>query len=320
MTNPSTKSETFSLNPSPVSSRSMRTRGIWMVLCGATLWGVSGSAAQVLFQSYAMQPAWLVAFRMFMSGSLLVCGCFLRPTTRKNVMAIWRHRKDTMHLCMYAVLGLTCVQYSYFASIRYGNAATATLLQYLGPVLIVLFIAFQARRMPTRSETVSVILAVLGCFFLVTNGHWRGLTLSMPALLWGLLSAVGLAFYTLYPKRLIQTYGSLPVVGWAMCIGGVIVFATRPQWPVSPMHSLSLWLLVGFVVLFGTLIAFSLYLHSLKYLSPSETSLIGCAEPLSSAAIALLFLHVKLGGFGLLGGLCILATILLLSRSVPPAT
>ena len=39
--------------------------------------------------------------------------------------------------------------------------------------------------------------------------------------------------------------------------------------------------LITFVVIFGTLIAFYLYLDSIRYLTPKETTLFGCTEPLA---------------------------------------
>lgn len=104
-----------------------------------------------------------------------------------------------------------------------------------------------------------------------------------------------------------------------MLIGGGTIFATNPKWPDLVTHGFRVWLLIWFIVLFGTLLAFCLYLDSLKYLSPSETSIVGCAEPLSSAFIALTCLHVSLGIFGILGGLCIITTIFILTKAAPTA-
>lgn len=38
---------------------------------------------------------------------------------------------------------MLAVQYRYFAAIKYPNAATATILQYAGPALIAIYVAFQ---------------------------------------------------------------------------------------------------------------------------------------------------------------------------------
>jgi drug/metabolite transporter (DMT)-like permease len=288
-------------------------KGLSMVLLGAILWGVSGTAAQVLFQRDGFDPGWLVSTRMSASGLLLLLAVAIRSGL-KPVFLVWRNTKDSLRLVLFGILGLLGVQYSYFASIQYGNAATATLLQYLGPVFITVYLAFRRRSLPNQWESIAVALALIGTFFLVTNGKWHGLSISTLAVVWGIISALTLSFYTLYPKGLLQTYGSATIVGWAMVIGGIGMAFKSPPWRFTGHSSLGAWWLVGFVVLFGTLVAFYLYISSLKYISASEASLLACGEPLSAAIVAMVFLHVKMGGFALFGGLCILVTVVILAR------
>lgn len=77
--------------------------------------------------------------------------------------------------------------------------------------------------------------------------------------------------------------------------------------------------LVGFVVIGGTLVAFYLYLTSQRYISPAETSLLACAEPLSAALAAVVWLHTPLSIGEIAGGLCIVATVAVLSWGNRPA-
>ncbi|KFN03963.1 eamA-like transporter family protein [Bacillus clarus] len=69
--------------------------------------------------------------------------------------------------------------------------------------------------------------------------------------------------------------------------------------------------LIGFVVIFGTLIAFYLYLDSIRYLTPKETTLFGCTEPLAAIISSVLILHVP---FQLLGAFCVIVMVLVLSQ------
>ena len=64
-------------------------------------------------------------------------------------------------------------------------------------------------------------------------------------------------------------------------------------------------LFVLFVILFGTLIPFFLYLESLRYIRPTETSLLASAEPLTAAVAAVLWLKVPFGLPEWVGALCI---------------
>lgn len=72
--------------------------------------------------------------------------------------------------------------------------------------------------------------------------------------------------------------------------------------------------LITFVVIFGTLIAFYLYLDSIRYLTPKETTLFGCTEPLAAIISSVLILHVPFQSFQLLGAFCVIVMVLILSQ------
>ncbi|QSO55424.1 EamA family transporter [Alicyclobacillus curvatus] len=288
--------------------------GIIMVLIGSTLWGISGTAAQKLFQHDGFSAGWLVDVRMGLSGIVLLLSVWLSQG-RQKLLAVWKSGRDSAHLIGFAFIGLLGVQYSYLASIEDGNAAMATFLQYLGPAFLLLYVTWRARRLPTRVETTAVILALFGTLLLVTNGVWGKIVVPPSAVIWGIISAVTLAIYTVSPFQLIRKYGSATVVGWAMLIGTVFCSFITPPWHVQGSHfTLSSFLLIGFVVVFGTLVAFYLYLSSTNYITPSETSLIACMEPLSAAVASVVWLHTRLGVATIVGGLCILITVVLLAR------
>nr|WP_211230642.1 DMT family transporter [Alicyclobacillus herbarius] len=290
-----------------------RFKGLSMVLLGAVLWGVSGTIAQVLFQRYGFTPGWLVTVRMSVAGLLLLAASAIRSGPRQ-VLAVWKDKRDAGKLVLFGIVGLLGVQYSYFASISYGNAATGTILQYMGPMFITVYVAWRTRRMPSGPQVLSVVLALIGAFFLVTNGDIHSFSVAPLAVLWGVVSAITLAFYSLYPQPLLHRYGAATVVGWAMFIGGIGMSFIAPPWYFTGQSSLGIWGLVGFVVVFGTLIAFYVYIASLKYISASEASVLSCGEPLSAAIIAVACLHVHMGVLAMLGGACILATVVILAR------
>lgn len=289
-------------------------KGLSMVLLGAVLWGISGTAAQVLFQRDALHAGWLTSVRMSGAGLMLLAAISLKSGLLRTI-AVWQDKRDAARLAVFAIIGLLGVQYSYLASIRYGNAATGTVLQYMGPMFITVYVALRQRRMPTIRQSASVVLALAGAFFLVTNGHWHRLSVSPLAVFWGFVSAVTLAFYSLYPQDLLHKYGSATIVGWAMLIGGVAMGFRAPPWHFLGHSSVLTWGLVGFVVVFGTLIAFYVYIASLKYISAAEAGVLSSGEPLSASIIAVAFLHVHLGVMAMLGGLCVLATVTLLASN-----
>lgn len=287
--------------------------GILMALSGAALWGISGVVVQRLFETFAFDPGWLVNVRLIVSGVLLLLLAKI-TNPEQSLYALFKDRTDLIQLIIFALLGMFGVQYTFFVAIAEGNAATATLLQYLGPAFIVLYVAYQLKRLPVLGEWLALSLAMAGTFLLVTNGSLSGLQISVPALVWGILSAVTAAFYTIYPQRLIQKWGSILIVGWAMLIAGICMTPFQHPWNLGDQQfnwtSISFLL---FVILFGTLCSFVLYLDSLRYLSPTYTGLLGMAEPFCSVVVAVIWLNHQMGWFEYMGAACIIGTVIVLS-------
>ncbi|MFH7818201.1 DMT family transporter [Neobacillus thermocopriae] len=288
-----------------------RAKGIFLVIIAAIFWGVSGTVAQYLFHHKGFTTGWLVVIRLVFSGAGLLF--FAQTMGKQNIWHVWKNKKDLFQLITFGILGMWGVQYTYFAAIEHGNAATATILQYLAPVIIASFLCLRDKTWPAKHELTAIFFALGGTFLLVTKGNIHALSISVPAFVWGVLSAFALAFYTLYPANLLSKWGSLITVGWGMMIGGIAFSFFSPPWQFQGDWSFTSFISVVFVVIFGTLIAFFCYMESLKYISASEASLLACVEPMSAAFLAVAWLGVPFGLMEWIGSFAIIATIFILS-------
>lgn len=289
-----------------------RIKGIILVIIGAMLWGISGTVAQFLFQNEKFSPEWLVVIRLLVSGLILLLYAFKQGS--RDIWGIWRSKDYSLRLILFSLIGMVGVQYTYFAAIKYGNAATATILQYLSPVIITCYLAIRTKKFPNFPESLAILLAMLGTFFILTKGNFHSLAISKLAFFWGIGSAFAAAFYTLQPRSLLTKWGSTLVVGWGMLIGGIAFSFIHQPWNFTGHWSLTSMLAVIFVVLFGTLVAFHCYLESLNYIRPTESSVLTSVEPLSAAFLSVLWLKVPFGPPEWLGTVCILVTVIILSR------
>lgn len=290
-----------------------RIKGTVMVIIGAAFWGISGTVAQQLFQYQGVSVGWLVTARLLFAGLILLLFS-LFGKNRARIWQIWQHPKRAIQLLVFGLFGMLGVQYTYFASINRGNAAVATLLQYLAPLFILIYYMLRRTEKPRLIDGVSMALALLGTYLLLTNGHGGELHLPLSAVIWGILSGLALAFYTLYPGTLLSEWGSPVVVGWGMLIGGIGLSFFTPPWQAGPVHWSFLTVsFIGFVVVFGTLIAFYLYLESLAYISPRESSLLACVEPLTSVVTAVVWLGVTMKLYQSIGAACVIVMIILLA-------
>jgi drug/metabolite transporter (DMT)-like permease len=290
-----------------------RRKGIFLVITGAIFWGIGGTVSKKLFQEFEIDIDWLVTIRLLIAGFLLLTVQFLGKN-RSQIFGIWKNRRMAIQLIIFGLFGMLAVQYTYMASIKHGNAAVATLLQYLAPVMIIVYLILRKQTVLTSRDLLTVSLALIGCFFLLTNGSISQLSVPTPAIFWGILSGVALAFYTLYAVPLLAQYDSLVIVGWAMMIGGVALSFIHPPWQVDVQTLTGEALLyLVFVIIFGTMIAFWFYIASLQSLLPKESSLLGSIEPLAAVLTTVFWLKEPFGLFQWMGTACIIGMILLLA-------
>ncbi|MEK4425673.1 EamA family transporter [Solibacillus sp. FSL K6-1523] len=270
--------------------------GFILVITGCFFWGIGGTVSQQLF-SEGIEVSWLVSTRLLIAGILLLSTQALFKD-RTQILAIWQQKFTAFRLVIFAIVGMLAVQYTYMASIKEGNAAVATLLQYLAPVMIIVYVALRGQSKFTKKDAVTIVLALSGSFFLLTNGSLSTLSVPMPAIIWGLLSGVSLAFYTLYAIPLLKQFDSLVVVGWAMVLAGLTMSFFHPPWQVDVSNwtaSTGIYLVI--VVIFGTMLSFWFYIESLQTLSAKETSLLGNVEPLTAVLATVIWLQEPFGAF-----------------------
>jgi len=290
-----------------------RIVGIIFVLLGASFWGVGGTASDFLFERADININWFVATRLVISG-LLLLGVQMLLIGRQAIFTIWKDSKRRIPLIIFSLFGMLLVQYSYMASIEAGNAAVATLLQYLAPIYILIWLIYKGHQKLQMSDVIVIFLTIIGTLLLLTNGSFKGLAVSNIALIWGFISGISLAFYTLYARKLLNFYSSVTVVGWAMLIAGLCMNVVHPIWEVE-IHDWSLLtvIVLGFTIVFGTTLAFWMFIKSLEYLEAKETTLLGTVEPLTAVVSSVIWLNLPFGSWQVVGMILILVLVVYLS-------
>lgn len=287
-----------------------RIRSLAIVALAASLWGVSGTVAQALFDQYGFPPLGLVTLRMLFSGVLLLV--ILRPRFP---------RQHVGRLIVFSVLGLLAVQATYFLAIANSNSPTATLLQSLSLPMMAAFEGIRSMEGRNSRLGISVSLAVAGTLLLTLGQVRVSLALTPLGLLFGLLSAASAAYYTLDSRTLTQNEDAWSVTGWGMLIGGIVslplgtpsLIAYFGHGPIADPWTVMGWVL--FVLIAGTLLPFGLYLQGRRGISGTEAGVGGVMEPVSASIVAFVFLGIVLTPLQYLGGVLVLLAVILLSQA-----
>ena len=291
--------------------KNLQMTGIVMTLAGGVLWGFCGSCGQYLFQYKEVTSGWLVPLRLTFAGLLILV--LLACREKGRVLDVWRERQGRRDILIFSVFGMMLCQYSYFTTIQYSNAGTATVLQYTGPALILVYLCIRDRKKPRAYELAALFCSMFGTFILATHGNISELAIPAEALLWGMISAVTLVIYTLQPAGLMKRYSTLLTLGWGMLIGGLVLMLLMRPWTLSPVVDRQTVLAMSFIVLFGTICAFYFYLTGVKLVGASSASMLACIEPVAATVISVVWLKVRFRMIDLLGFVFVLSTVFIIS-------
>lgn len=291
--------------------KNLKMRGVFLTLLGGILWGFCGSCGQYLFQYKEVTSGWLVPFRLTFAGLLILAA--LACGEKGRVLEVWKERQGRRDILIFSVFGMMLCQYSYFTTIQYSNAGTATVLQYTGPALILVYLCVRDRKRPRVFELAALFCSMFGTFILATHGNVSELAIPVKALLWGMISAVTLVIYTLQPAGLMKKYSTLLTLGWGMFIGGLVLMLLMRPWTLTPVIDGQTVLAMSFIILFGTICAFYFYLTGVKLVGASSASMLACIEPVAATVISVVWLKVRFQPVDLMGFVFVLSTVFIIS-------
>ena len=288
--------------------------GYAVTVVAALCWGASGVSAEYLMSRHGIELT-LISFLRMAIGGLLTLACVLLRSRgvsaqHRDLVCAPRNWRD---LAIYAVFGLAACQITYMGVIRASNAGTGTILEYLGLILIVVWVCLTHRRWPRACETIAIVLAVSGTFLLCTHGSLDSLVITPSALAWGAVAALTLATYTLLPARLIAAYGADVVVGYALLIAGLGVGLVGRVWRFAITWTPDVILAMVITVVLGTTVAFTAYLWGVDRIGPVKASLIGSLEPIAAAALSALVMGTSYTGVDIVGMILIVGAVVTIS-------
>lgn len=284
--------------------------GTLITLVAGIAWGLSGVSGQYLI-GRGMSVQLITSMRLMVSGLVLLGLCAV--TARRNLLALLKNGRAVLAVCFFALFGLALNQLAYLQAIAYTNAATATVLQYLCPILVLAYTCLKDRQRPTGVEVISIVLAIVGTFFIATHGQLTELAITPLGLAWGLFSALTYALYIILPAQVIDQYGSLSVIGLGMLIGGLMVTFGLQTWQEPfQLDSGSMFGLVGIVGV-GTIFAYTAFLKGVSMVGPVNGSLLASIEPIASVFFAVWLVNEQFYAIDFVGMLLILLAVLLIS-------
>jgi drug/metabolite transporter (DMT)-like permease len=287
--------------------QSERWRGGLMVIGATVCWGTMAALAKLLFRDQQVEPLVLVAVRSYLATLTLF---LLVPLWDRAALSI-----DGRGLRAAAVVGLGGLvtnNFLYFQTIHLTSVATALLLQYQAPLLVALYtVVVQGQRL-SRRLVLALILGLAGCALVVRIYEPELLRANLPGVLTGLGTACAFAFYILAGRRALSRLRPWTLLAYGyLAASGAWLFVVPPWRVLQGGYDAGTWLAFLAIATLGTALPFGLFVSGLRLLPATQASVLGMLEPVVASVAAYLVLGETLLPLQVLGGLLVLAGVLL---------
>lgn len=287
-----------------------KEKGTMMTLAAGLAWGISGISGQYLM-SHGVHVNLLTSLRLLITGIFLLS--LARSKQKEHLVAAWKQPKFLMQVLLFSIFGLVLNQYAFLRAIHLTNAGTATVLQYMAPILILSIVCILNRQRPTSFEIIAIAMAILGTYMIATHGKLGSLAITPKGLMWGLGSAITYSIYILLPVKLIHEWGSTIVIGSGMFIGGILFSLVTKAWQYPlQINVMSILAYIGIIGI-GTIFAYTFFLKGVSIVGAVKGSLLASVEPVSSVFLTVLVLGEIFYPIDLLGMLFIFLAVTLIS-------
>jgi drug/metabolite transporter (DMT)-like permease len=284
-----------------------------MLFSCSVIWGVNISVSALILRH--LSPITLAA------GSFAVAALTFAAITLTVDGGLRIQRREIPHLLLPGAL-TTIAFVSYFYALTNIGAASVALLFATMPLFVMLLTSVIGRRVLSAINWIAALLGLCGVAMVILNGT-RVTFHHLVGDLEGLTATLGAAAYTVALKPLSSRYTPFKLLAYVF---GVSAAATAvigyrqlaaQQWArIPPSTWLELIGSIGLALIFGD----SVYVLGIKRAGPVRAAMYSYLEPLFGVLSASILLAARLPPLALVGGLVILAALILgRGRSRRPA-
>ncbi|HOH47273.1 MAG: EamA family transporter [Candidatus Cloacimonetes bacterium] len=261
-----------------------------------------------------ISPFAITAWRFIIGGAVIA------PFAVRQ-MVHNKHSLDKSSLLSFGALGFLNVVVSMLLlqlAIYFGKASLTAMIVSMNPLFVSVFAIYILREKLSKLQIISLVVGIagLGLIICAERDLGSGLYLNLPlGILFAILACVTFALYTVLTKRLVARHGNLITNSMSFLIGGILLalinLVIGKSMLFDPnLRSILLIIYLGLVV---TGLAYVLYFEGMKQLSASRASIYFFLKPALASILAYLILQEKLGALQIAGMMLIM---LALSRNM----
>lgn len=294
-------------------AHSSKAKGYFALLITSVVWGTTWLVSKVgVNEIPALQMS---SIRQFIGG-ILFLAFFLLYKKMPLPTA-----KQFLWLFFMAILMFVSANGLSTWSLKFIPTGLSALIGALYPLSVVILekVFFKSKRLTALTFT-GLALGIAGISLVFYENAFNN---AGPDFLFGVFLAVfamlSWSMATIFIARNKTDINPYYGIGWQMLIGSILLFfisyATQPVVPISEI-STTVWLVITYLVLFGSLLAFVAFIYSMKVLPAAIASLYAYINPLIAMVGAYFFFNEKLSVNILWGSVITLAGVFLVNYSI----
>lgn len=288
----------------------LRVKGILLTMLGAFLF----SLLPIWVRSVEAYSPLNITFYRALFGSLTLILIMRTFSHKKKPLSSKKFQKEEWLLLAGLGLAMCGSSVFYFFGILHTSVAKAVLLNYTAPIYVAIFAPWVLKE---KSSGLTWLAISIGLAGIVLIADPRKLIQAGSEEFIGIVSSLASGFsfsgIFLIGRKL---SGRLTAVAETMW-GSLVMALVMVPWAFVALDGLFLKNL-PFLILVGTIsmaIPFTLFYHAQNFISAQVSSTAALFEPVCGVTIGYFVYHEHLASTGIIGGICVLMSIILVSRA-----
>jgi len=218
-------------------------------------------------------------------------------------------KRQWLILALMALTGITFNQICYIGGLARTSVTHTGLIQAIGPVMVLLLSAAMGMESLTHRKALGMAVSFAGVAVLLLEQPAQGSGANWLGDLIVIAAGGFFSLYTILMKGVANSYDSLTLNMLVFVLGTIFLvpFCAGPvyatHWNQVPLDA---WLGLGYMVIFGSFVAYLIYGFALERLSASSVAAFAYLQPLMAALLGIWLLGEKLSAAAVIGGIVIL--------------
>ncbi|MEZ4887967.1 MAG: DMT family transporter [Chitinophagales bacterium] len=284
-----------------------------LILVGSI--GFSAKAVMVkLAYRYGIDSISLLALRMLFSLPFFLVIAYW--SNRRMTQTYVLNKRDGAYILLFGLMGYYLASLFDFIGLQYITASLERLVLFIYPTLVVILSAIFLKQKIYTRQYLALLLTYIGigmAFF--DKGNVNEESQIWLGAFWVFMSALSYAIHLIGSGNLLPRVGTLRYTSLVMMIACIAVLLHNAVVNQLQLFDFApqVYVLGIMMAVFSTVLPSFLFMQGIKIIGSSNASIIGSIGPISTVALAYLFLDERLGWLQWGGTFLVIVGVLMIS-------